>query len=332
MNALQPPLLFALEGSRALGGRIAQELGIALADHEERDFEDGEHKARALENVRGRDVFVLHQLDGAPGASVNDKLCRLLFFLGALRDASAASVAAVIPYMVYARKDRKTKTRDPLTSRYMAQILEAVGTDRVVTMDVHNLAAFQNAFRCRTDHLVARPVFVRHFAPLLAAGPVSVVSPDVGGAKRAEAFRTALGAATGAEIAGGFMDKKRSGGVVSGDMLVGAVDGRAVIILDDMISTGTTMLRAAKACRSHGATRAVAAATHAVFQEGTRTLLSDPAIDQVVVTDTVTPGRLALPGSAENLVVLETAPLFAEAIRRIHEGGSVTALDDALPA
>ena len=315
-----------------MGGRIAERMGIALAAHEERAFEDGEHKTRPMENVRGRDVFVLHQLDGGPGASVNDKLCRLLFFLGALRDASADRVTAVIPYLVYARKDRKTKTRDPLTSRYLAQIIEAVGTDRVVTMDVHNLAAFQNAFRCRTDHLLARPLFVRHFAPLLAEGPVSVVSPDVGGAKRAEAFRTALGAATGAEVAGAFIDKKRSSGVVSGDTLVGPVDGRVAIILDDMISTGTTLARAARVCREQGATRVVAAATHGVFQEQTEKLLSDAAVDQVVVTDTVTPGRLALPGSRGKLVILETAPLFGAAIRRIHDGGSLTALEEDIPA
>jgi len=321
MNA-SSPALFALEGSRELGSRIAREMGIDLARHEERGFEDGEHKTRPLENVRGRDAYVLHQLDGGPEASVNDKLCRLLFFLGALRDASAVRVTAIIPYLVYARKDRKTKSRDPLTSRYIAQILEAVGTDRVVTMDVHNLAAFQSAFRCHTDHLSARPLFVRHFAPLLAEGPVTVVSPDVGGAKRAEALRTALGA----DVPGAFMDKKRSGGVVLGDTLVGPVAGRAAIILDDMISSGTTMIRAARACRAEGATRVFAAATHGVFQVETQALLSDAAVDQVVVTDTVTPARLAVPGARDKLVVLDAAPLFGQAILRIHEGGPLTAL------
>ncbi|MCK4867236.1 MAG: ribose-phosphate pyrophosphokinase-like domain-containing protein, partial [Alphaproteobacteria bacterium] len=139
--------LFALNASRAFGERVAERLGIALGQHEERDFEDGEHKARPLENARGRDVFVVQSLYGEAGESVNDKLLRLLFFIGALKDASAAEVTAVVPYLGYARKDRKTKSRDPVTTRYVAALFEAVETERVVTIDVHNLAAFQNAFR-----------------------------------------------------------------------------------------------------------------------------------------------------------------------------------------
>src|SRR5918994_7708508 len=159
--------LFALDGSRDFGERIAGHLGIALDDHEERAFEDGEHKARPLVGVRGRDVFVVHSLYGDPDQSPNDKLCKLLFFIGALRDASAARVTAVIPYLAYARKDRKTQTRDPVTTRYVAMLLEAVGVDRILAIDVHNLAAFQNAFRCPADHLEARPLFARHFAQML---------------------------------------------------------------------------------------------------------------------------------------------------------------------
>ena len=146
------------------GESIGTALGSPLSAHEERDFEDGEHKTRPLENVRGCEVFVIQSLYSEPGLSVNDKLCRLLFFIGALKDASARSVTAVLPYLGYARKDRKTKARDPVTTRYMAQLLEAVGTDRVLTLDVHNLAAFQNAFRCPTDHLEAKNLFVEHFA------------------------------------------------------------------------------------------------------------------------------------------------------------------------
>ena len=160
----RPPMLFALEASRDLGTRVAGALGTVLARHEERGFEDGEHKSRSLENVRGRDVYVLQSLYGDREQSVNDKLVRLLFFLGALKDASAAQVTAVTPYLCYARKDRRTKPRDPVTMRYVAQVLEAVGTDRVVTMDVHNLAAYQNAFRIPAEHLEAKRLFVEHFA------------------------------------------------------------------------------------------------------------------------------------------------------------------------
>ncbi len=126
--SLEPPLLFALHGSEPLGAKIAQHLGLPLAAHEEREFEDGEHKARPLENVRGRCCYVLHALHGDASHSANDKLNRLLFFIATLKDASAARVSAVVPYLAYARKDRKTKPRDPVTMRYVAQLFEAMGT------------------------------------------------------------------------------------------------------------------------------------------------------------------------------------------------------------
>ncbi|MEK7716281.1 MAG: ribose-phosphate pyrophosphokinase-like domain-containing protein, partial [Pseudomonadota bacterium] len=138
----EAPLLFALHPSRSFGEDVARQLGISLSACEERDFEDGEHKSRPLVNVRNQDVFVIQSLYADTKQSVNDKLVRLLFFIGALKDASAARVTAVVPYLSYARKDAKTQTRDPVTTRYVAQIFEAVGTDRVITMDVHNLAAF----------------------------------------------------------------------------------------------------------------------------------------------------------------------------------------------
>ena len=143
MNEL---LLFALGATRPHGDAIARRLGLELSPHEEREFEDGEHKSRPLISVRGRDVYVIHSLYGDREQSANDKLVRLLFFLGALRDASAGRVTAIVPYLAYARKDRKSKPRDPVTTRYVASLFEAVGTDRVVTLDVHNLAAFQNAY------------------------------------------------------------------------------------------------------------------------------------------------------------------------------------------
>ncbi len=122
---------------------MAAVLGASLAEHEEREFEDGEHKARPLVSVRGRDVYVIHSLHGGPGQGANDKICRLLFFLATIREGGAARVTAVIPYLAYARKDRQTKSRDPVTTRYMAQLLEAMGVDAVVTLDVHNIVAFQ---------------------------------------------------------------------------------------------------------------------------------------------------------------------------------------------
>jgi ribose-phosphate pyrophosphokinase len=298
---------------------------MQLSPHEERSFEDGEHKARPLENVRGRDVYVVQSLYGDGSQSVNDKLCRLLFFVGALRDAAAAHVTAIVPYLCYARKDRKTKFRDPVTTRYIAALFEAVGVDRVVTLDVHNLAAYQNAFRCAAEHLEARMLFVDHFAPLLREEEAIVLSPDEGGLKRADAFRRALSSALGRQIPSGFMEKRRSGGVVSGETLFADVKGRTVLIIDDLISTGTTLLRAAQATREHGAKGVYAAASHGLFIGRANQLLTDPALCEVVVTDSVPPFRLD-PNAQQKLVVLDAAALFAEAIRRMHEGGSVVEL------
>jgi ribose-phosphate pyrophosphokinase len=320
--------LFALNASRAQGQRIANRLGLELASHEEREFEGGEHKARPLVNVRGRDVFVVQSLQGEDGASANDKLCRLLFFIGALKDASAEKVTAVVPYLCYARKDRKSRSRDPVTTRYVAALFEAVGTDRVVTLDVHNLAAFQNAFRCRTDHLEARNLFVEHFRQGLPPGEVVVLSPDVGGMKRAEAFREALVQATGRAAAIGFMEKQRASGVVSGERLFAEVEGRHVVIIDDLISSGTTVARAAAACRAKGASTIQVAATHGAFAEAAGEILGASALQRVAITDSVPPLRKVAERLRGKLDVVETAPLFAEAIKRIHEGGSIAELLD----
>ena len=318
--------LFALNASRPFGEKVARQLGVPLAGHEEREFGDGEHKARPLESVRGQDVYVIQSLYGEPGNSANDKLVRLLFFIGTLKDASAARVTAVVPYLAYARKDQRSKSRDPVSSRYMAQLFEAVGTDRVLTLDVHNRAAYQNAFRIPAEQLEAKGLFVAHWAPLLWEGEVVVVSPDAGGMKRAEAFRQALSRVLNRPIGAAFMEKYRSAGVVSGETVVGEVAGKTALIIDDLISSGTTLARAASACKARGASRIFAAATHGVFAGEAGKVLADPALDQVVVTDSIPPFRLP-PELLQNKVkVLETAPLFAEAIRRLHSDGSLVEL------
>lgn len=318
--------LFALNSSHEFGTKVSTWLDMPLSAHEERDFEDGEHKTRPLVNVRGKDVFVIQSLYSDPYQSVNDKLCRLLFFLGALRDASAERVTAVVPYLCYARKDRKSKTRDPVTTRYVACLFEAMGVDRVVTLDVHNLAAFQNAARHRTDHLEARKLFVDHFVPLVQRDEVVVVSPDVGGIKRAEEFRQALSSALDRPITGAFMEKYRSAGVVSGDAVVGDVSGRVAIIIDDLISSGTTLARAAQACSARGAQRIYAAASHGMFVGNASQVLAHPALAQVVVTDTIPPFRLPPAMVNTKVVVLEASSLFAQAIHCIHTNGSLVDL------
>lgn len=318
--------IFALDSSRAFGEAVCRCLGTGLSSHEERDFEDGEHKARPLENVRGRDVFVIQSLYGDSRFSVDDKLCRLLFFIGALVDASAQRVTAVIPYLAYGRKEQKSQTRDPVTTRYVARLFESVGTDRVVTMDVHNLAAFQNAYRCRTDHLEAGALFAGHFTEHLKGQALVVVSPDAGGVKRAERLRQALVRAAGEDVPLAFMEKHRSGGVVRGQMLVGDVSNRAAVIVDDLISTGGTIARAAFACRQRGARAVYAAATHGLFTEGAEKTLGAAVLDRLVVANTVPPFRLSESLVRSRLAVLDVAPLFAEAIRAIHEGGSISSL------
>src|SRR6266849_2163512 len=280
--------LFALQATAELGKGIAEALGQPLAAHEERDFEDGEHKARPLENVRDADVYVLQSLHGGPTESANDKLCRLLFFIGALKDAGAARVTAVEPYLCYARKDRRTKPGDPVTTRYVASLFEAVGADAIVTLEVHNPAAFENAFRCQAVTLTAVPLFV-DYAKALRRESLCVVSPDPGGVKRAELFREALEAAVGKPVGRGFADKHRSAGVVTGDLFVGDVGGATALMVDDLISTGGTLLRAARAARKAGATRVIAFVTHGLFMPGAAEVIADPAIERIVVTDTVPP-------------------------------------------
>jgi ribose-phosphate pyrophosphokinase len=319
-------MLFALDATRAYGEAVARELGMTLSPHEEREFEDGEHKTRPLVSVRGRDVYVMQSLYADAKQSVNDKLVRLLFFLGALKDASAGRLTAIVPYLAYARKDRKTKARDPVTTRYVATLFEAVGTDCVVTLDVHNQAAFQNAFRCRTDHLEAGALFVDRLVPLVGTDDLAVVSPDAGGIKRAEAFRERFSAVLKRPITAAFAEKYRSSGILTGDALVGEVRGKTAIIVDDLISAGNTVARAAHACRARGAKRVLAVASHGVFADAANTVLAASEVERIIVTDTIPPLRVTAPGLHSRLVLVSTAGLFAEAIRRLHSDGSIVEL------
>lgn len=314
--------LFALNQSRYFGEKVAAELGISLTAHEEREFEDGEHKARPLASVRGRDVFVIQSLHGGPDQSVNDKLCRLLFFLATMRENGARRVTAVVPYFAYARKDRQTKARDPVTTRYMAQLLETVGSDAVITLDVHNIVAFQNAFRCQSVHLDTRLLFAQRAVDLVGDDLVVVASPDPGGVKRAQLFRETLEAKLGRPVGSAFMEKRRSAGVVTGTLLIGELQNATVLIIDDLISTGGTMVRAAKACREHGARNVYAFAAHGLFVGDAAAAISDTSIAKTFITDTIPPFRLGRDAKTANLEVISAAPLFAEAIRRFHESGS----------
>jgi ribose-phosphate pyrophosphokinase len=319
-------LIFAPQASARLGARVAAAAGTTLAPMEEREFEGGEHKTRPLGSVRGRDAFVVQSLSGDEAGSANDRLCRLLFFIACLKDGGAARVTACVPFLAYGRKDRRTRERDPVTLRYVAQLFEAVGTDHVVALDAHNLAAFENAFRCPVDHLEAAPLMATHLAAEVGDAPVTIVSPDIGGAKRAQRLQELLQVRTGREVGLAIVDKRRSSGVVSGgDLVVGPVEGRHAVLVDDLVSAGSTLMRAVGACRRAGARRVDAFATHGVFLPESRQLLGPGGPDRLVVTDSILPTRIG-PAPDGRLVVLEVSALFGEAIRRMESGESVVAL------
>jgi ribose-phosphate pyrophosphokinase len=317
--------IFALRGSGRLGASVASALGHGLDVHEERDFEDGEHKTRPLVSVRGADVYVIHSLNGVPGTSANDKLCKLLFFIAACKENGAARVTAITPYLAYARKDRQTKARDPVTTRYIAQLFEAVGADCVVTLEAHNLAAFQNAFRCRTVHLDTRKLFAPVVKTLAAGRPVAIVSPDGGGIKRAQLLKEIYEAQTGESAGFGFMEKRRSRGVVSGTLFAGDVADACAVIFDDMISSGGTMVRAAETCREHDAREVHALAAHGLFGDGSDALFASDAIDGVAVTDSLDTA-LSVHAQSPKLTVVPAAPLIAHAIRCLQGNGVLSDL------
>jgi ribose-phosphate pyrophosphokinase len=330
---LDAPLIFALQATAAFGTRVAAAAGTRLSPLEEREFEGGEHRTRPLVSVRGRQVFVVQSLSGDEAGSANDRLCRMLFLSAGLKDNGAARVTACLPYLAYARKDRRTKERDPVTLRYVAQVIEAVGTDHVLALDAHNLAAFENAFRCPVDHLEAGPLIADYLAATAGEAPVTIVSPDIGGAKRAQRLQELLAARKGQDVGLAVIDKRRSSGVVSGgDLVVGPVEGRHAVLVDDLISAGTTLMRAAQACRRAGARRVDAFATHGVFLPEARQLLGAEGPDHLVVTDSILPTRIVGEPGTNRLEVLAASALFGEAIRRIVAGESVVALRELEPS
>jgi ribose-phosphate pyrophosphokinase len=316
-------LLFALNASREFGAAVASGLGLVPSLHEEREFEDGEHKARPLVDVRGADAYVVQSLHGGPDTGANDKLARLLFFIATLKDHGAARVTAVVPYLAYARKDRRTKPGDPVTSRYLAQLFEAVGTDALITLETHNVAAFDNAFRRRAIHLDCHPLFFERVAALADVVPIAVVSPDPGGVKRVQLWREALEQRLGCEVSQAFIDKRRSAGVVSGSsQVIGQVEACAALILDDLVASGHTMTRAAAALRAAGAHSVHAFAAHGLFVENAAAAVVAPDIDRWVVTNSVPPFRLSPELARTRVDVVDAAPLFAAAIAA--EAGAAT--------
>lgn len=315
-------LIFGLDRDEPLAGAIAAALDERLAPHEDRAFEDGEHKWRPLADPRGDDAYLVAGLHGGPRESPQDKLVRLLMMAATLRDHGAARVTAVVPYLAYARKDRRTKPFDPLALRYLAQWVEASGVAQLIALQPHDVAAFENAFRCPVRALDAHPAFDAVVDELAggAAGGLAVASPDPGGVKRAQLWREALEARLAAPVGFAMVDKRRSAGVVSSERLVaGEVQGRTVLLLDDLIASGETMQRAAQALRGAGAREVLAFAAHGLFVGHAAQALDDAAIARVVVTDSVPAFRLAADAPLRSkLLVASSVTLLADAIRESH--------------
>lgn len=312
---------FALNSSRPLGEAIARVGGFPLDPIEERDFTGGEHKTRPLVPVRGHDVFVLSGTHAEGPLSANDRLLRLMFFLATCRDHGAARITALVPSLAYARKDRRTQPHDPLGSRYVAQALEAMGPDAVVTIDSHNLQAFENAFRIPALNLHIRDLVaaaIRSRCEAQDRQDIVIVSPDAGGIKRAQLLREACVEAGLPEAGLAIVEKRRVQDVVSGTLFAGEVRDRAVWILDDMIVGGGTMLRAAHACAERGAAEINLVATHAMMDKAAIQRLADPLITRVYLSD-----ASGMPGAAAALLgprfeLISVAGLLAETIERFH--------------
>jgi len=319
------PILFGLPPAAPCAEAIGARTGVDVGRVEVRPFERGEHKSRALEDVRGRPTAVVAALHGeVEGESANDRLLRLWLFVGSLKDAGAAGVTVIAPYLPYVRKDRRTHPGDPLNARYVAQLTEAAGCDRLVVVEPHNLPAFENAFRIPTLPLPLAPLVAAWVGAQPGLGAISVVSPDVGGAKRAQEL-VALLAARGRPAAGlAFVEKRRIRDVVSGGALVGEVAGHTCLIVDDLVASGGTLVRAAQACRAAGARAVLAAVAHALFlPDGTDTL-AGAGFDRLLVTDSVpVPDVVA---GALPVEVLPLADYLAGALRCAWFGESLGSL------
>lgn len=287
--------------------RLAQPLGACRIDR----FPDGEIDVKIEDDIRGADVFIVQ----STCPPVNDALMELLLTIDAARRASADRITAVMPYFGYARKDRKDEGRVPISARLVANMIEAAGADRVLTIDLH-AAQIQGFFNVPVDHLYASPVLTRHFKDKNIPD-LTIVAPDVGRSKVARGYAKRLNAGLA------IVDKRRVDATSTEVMdMIGSVEGRNVLIIDDMIATGGTILDAAKACRKFGAKKVYVACTHAIFCGPAVERLSDKAIDEVVACDTV-PTEHKNFGS---LKVLSVAELLAEAMRSIHYSESVSRL------
>ncbi|MSQ24220.1 MAG: ribose-phosphate pyrophosphokinase [Chloroflexi bacterium] len=310
-----PLRLFSGNSNEALAQRVAQDLGSPLGQLLATTFANGETRIRIEENVRGADVFVMQS---AQGETVDHSIMELLVMIDALRRASARRITAVMPYLPYARQEKKTAGREPITAKLVANLITTAGANRVLTIDMH-APAIEGFFDIPVDHLRAAPLLAQHFMDL-DPDQIVVVSPDVGGVERANKFRQRLGAPLA------IVAKQRLGPDATEVVeMVGEVRGKIAILVDDQISTGSTLVGAAAILIARGATEVRACATHGLFPPGATEYLCDSPLEEIVVTDTL---PFPFPDMDSKFRTVSVAPMLAEAILRIHENRSVSALFD----
>ncbi|MDA8106697.1 MAG: ribose-phosphate pyrophosphokinase [Nitrospiraceae bacterium] len=306
--------LFTGTAHTDLARDVAVFLGIELGDATVTTFSDGEIQVRLNENVRGYDVFVL-QPTSMP---VNDNIMELLLITDALKRASASRITAVIPYYGYARQDRKVQPRVPISAKMVADLITAVGTNRVVTVDLH-AGQIQGFFNIPVDNLYATPILLDFIRSKYDTNHLVIVSPDAGGVERARSFAKKL------KCSIAIIDKRREKANECEVMnVIGDVSGMDALILDDMVDTAGTMTQAAAALKEKGARKVSAACTHAVLSGAAVERINNSAIEEMIVTNTS-----PLDSKREQcgkLTVLNIAPLLGEAIKRIHEESSISSL------
>ena len=310
--------IFSGTSNRALAEAICKEMGMELGNAEVGAFSDGENFVSIYETVRGSDVFVVQ----STSSPVNDNLMELLIMIDALKRASAGRITAVIPYFGYARQDRKTKPRDPISAKLVANLITRAGADRVLTMDLH-ANQIQGFFDIPVDNLLGSPVFVDHFLRRFAAvhDETMVVSPDVGSVARARAFAQKL------DMPMAIVDKRRQKANSSEVMnIIGEVKDKHVILLDDMVDTGGSLCHAAQALVDIGGAKSVtAAASHGVLSGPAIERINASVLDEVLFLDTIQP-REDIAEVCPKIKYLSVAHMFAEAIARIYEERSVSKL------
>ncbi len=307
--------VFSGRSNPTLTEAICNYLDISPGRVQAETFPDGELFVRLLDDVRGRDVFVVQ----STCHPINQNLMELLIFMDSLRRASASRITAVLPYFGYARQDRKEEGRVPITAKLVSNLIREAGADRVLTMDLH-AAQIQGFFDIPVDHLSAEPAFMRHYRGLLDSKQGTIVSPDVGNVKRARSYAEKMGC----DLA--IIDKRRTSGS-SAVMynIIGDVEGRDVLMIDDMIATAGTLCEAVKIIRERGARSIRGAATHAVLAGPAVERLAAAGFSEVAVTDTIPVSREAA-RTIENFKVLTVADILGEAIARIHKHQSVSSL------